>query len=738
MTTIGQARARPSALVVTQAGDPKVCAPRLRTRLVPRRRLLAPLVGAQTPLVSVVAPPGFGKTTLLAQWAEHDPRPHAWLTLDDLDNDATTLRGWFGTAIEQLPGAGPITGGRLTSRRLGQVLASIAQPVVLLLDDVHLLTELEAIDSVTDLLPYLPPGSCLALAGRSQPVRLGRLRVKVDVLELGPDDLALDEHETAALLEAAGVPAEPDAARSLWQATEGWAAITSLATSAGRQGHPVPQAAGADRRVIAEYLHSEVMSRIQPEVVEFMQRSSVLDELTGPLCDAVLQRVGSGEVLEALAAANMLVAPVGDTRDRYRYHPVLRDLLLTELDRKDPGRSTQLRQRAAEWLRDHGAPWQALRYAYDAGDLALAAHLAMGLAQPAWVRGQGATAERWMSRLERSGILAEHPEVAAVWATILTLEGRADEADQWIEYVGGRECRCVVPDRLGSYDGWRALALALRATEGPRGMRENARRASREFAPSLPISVTAHLLLGVADLLEADLTAAAHGLRAAAVQASRVQARHAEAVSLGYLGYLESVRDRWPQARDALEAALVVVEDNGFEAYPSTAIVYAAAARAAHHDGDTAQADRMLSRFTMLRPTLTHATPYLSVHARLAVAAVHRANGDTAQAAVLVSEMHAVLERSPGLPMLEREVALVLPTAGRPVGPGAPGSTLTTAELRLLPLLTTHLSFRGIGERLFLSPHTIKTQALSIYRKLAVTSRDQAVTRARELGLIDD
>lgn len=742
MTTLhhaGDSTIGPGGYPSPSADDPKLRPPRQRRSIVDRTRLLAELLATRAQLVTVVAPPGYGKSTLLAQWCRTDPRPAAWVTVDDLDNDQTTLLQWLAVAISSLPGAGPAPGGALTGRRVGAMLATCEQPVILALDDMHTLHDLSAVDTLTNLLPYLPPGSVLALGSRTAPVTLGRLRVELDAVEIGPADLAFDPAEARAAASAEGVSLDQQEAEVLFARTEGWPALVTLAAIAGRHGMPFPQAASGDTRIVAEYLHSEVMGLLEPATVDFLHQSSILHRLTGPACDAILGRTGSTATLQALAAEHNLVLPVDGGRESYRYHPVLRDLLLAELMREDPDQLTVLRKRAAAWSIENGEPWAALAYEFEIGDLDASAALLMSIARPAWASGHASTVEHWLERLGRAGAMDHHPELAAMWAVTLTLHGQDLVADRWAEQA------LAVPAQPGADEGELSLAAmqlmlrALRCVEGPEQMRRDAQSHIGLLAPTSPWAATGIALTGVADLLQDDPAGAAEKLQAAIALARLTGAAGAEIASVGVLALLRADQHRWDEARTLVQQGQAVISRAGFGQYGLAGLVHAAAVRVHDHEGEGMARQVATAHFDALRPRMTHAgLPYAAVMGRLTVARVHRAHGEWEAARTLVGEMRTILDKRPNLGVLSSAVTDLAESIGDRRGGPLGGSTLSVAELRLLPFLPTHLSFRGIGERLYLSQHTIKTQALSIYRKLGATSRDEAVTRARELGLIDD
>ncbi|HME03187.1 MAG TPA: hypothetical protein VKG38_09175, partial [Solirubrobacteraceae bacterium] len=269
--------------------------------------------------MTIVAPAGYGKTTLLAQAEAADPRPFAWVALEDGDNDPVVLMTHLAEALDRITKVGPgvfdalrLPASSLWSKsvpRLGAALASIERPAVVVLDDVHVLRERDSLDVLAAISGYLPRGSQLMLAGREESqLRLARLRTERLVAELGRDELAFDAVEAGSLLRAAGVDLAEPHITTLTRRTEGWAAGLYLTALSLRTGGTVDldllsAGAGPDN-YIADYLRLEVLSRMAPEQVEFLTRISVLERICGQLCDAVLEQAGSAAMLEALAQTN--------------------------------------------------------------------------------------------------------------------------------------------------------------------------------------------------------------------------------------------------------------------------------------------------------------------------------------------------------------------------------------------------------------------------------------------------
>src|SRR5215216_6076778 len=281
---------------------------------VPRTALLDLLeASSRTPVAAILAPPGYGKTTLLAQWAEHDPRAFGWLTINRGDNDLAVLP------------------------RLGSALATAPLPAVLVLDDVHLLENRDCLDAVTRLVDYLPAGSQLAFAGRGEPpLPLARPRAEGRMVEVGADDLAMDSREASSLLEHGQVDAGRVDVAELVRRTEGWPValhFAALALGSGRRRAAREVTLAGDDRFLVDYLQYELLSRLPAPQVEFLTRCSVLERMSGPLCDAVLATTGSADLLESLSRSNLLTTPLDRRRRWYRLHRLFRELLRGRLER---------------------------------------------------------------------------------------------------------------------------------------------------------------------------------------------------------------------------------------------------------------------------------------------------------------------------------------------------------------------------------------------------------------------
>src|SRR5579859_2204063 len=411
----------------------KLLRPLVQPRSVHRLPLVEELAKDHShPIVSVVAPAGYGKTTLLAQWAEADTQPFAWVSLDEGDNDPRVLLTYIAEALDAVEPVGQRVFDALASPessvpgsvvpRLSNAFASVSSPMTLVLDDVHLLHDQECRAALSVLAENVPAGSRVVFASRDQlPVRTARLRAAGQILEIGPGDLSLSRQEASSLLRAAEVTLAEDELAELHGRTEGWAAGLYLAALYLREGGSLPGMAasfGGDDRFISEYVESEFLDRISARQRVFLTRTAVLERMSGPLCEAVLDQPGSGATLAELARSNLLLVPLDGWGDWYRYHHLFRDMLLAELNRREPGLIPELRRRAACWCLRNDLPEEALEYSIAAGDVDAVAGLVERLVIRTYRQGRGTTLRRWLAWLDAHGGIEAHPMVAVMAASL--------------------------------------------------------------------------------------------------------------------------------------------------------------------------------------------------------------------------------------------------------------------------------------------------------------------------------
>jgi LuxR family maltose regulon positive regulatory protein len=704
------------------------------------------------PIVAVVAPSGFGKTTLLSQWAEHDGLPFAWVAVEEADNDPKVLLSRIAQALDAVEPIDRRVFGALTSPgssiaglvvpRLGSAMLSRTSPVALVLDDVHVLSNSECRAALSTLADHLSRGSRLVLSGQVEPpLRIARLRAEGRILEIGPGDLSLTRDEAWSLLRDAGIVLEEQEVAELHERTEGWPAGLYLAALYIREGAPFGRVAasfGGDDLFVSEYVESEFLSRLSQQDRAFLTRTAVLERMCGPLCDAVLEQSRSAGVLADLARSNLLLVPLDRRGKWYRYHHLFRDMLRSELDRMEPELIPALHRRAAAWCVRNDLPEPALEYSIAAGDVETVADLTGRLVLPTYQQGRVTTVQRWFRWLQDRGGIGKHPMAAVLASVVSAVTGRPAEAERWADIVDrwqfGDGAR---PDNPPA-EAWAALVRAVLCRGGVMQMHGDADEAVRGFAAEGIRAPIASLCQGLARIMSGDLDGGDASFADAVIIATEAGAPEGLAEALSERSLVAMARDEWSRAEILAEQAVDTLRRAGIEDSYATTLVCAVAARVALHRGEVQTARQHLISAQRTRSLLTYALPHMAVQARIELIRVYLALGDLAGAGTLGQEVDELLRRRSGLGSLVGEARALRDRLASERGSSVPGaSSLTAAELRLLPVLSTHLSFGEIAAEMFLSRNTISSQAMSIYRKLGAGSRSQAVARSRELGLLE-
>jgi LuxR family maltose regulon positive regulatory protein len=440
--------------------ETKLFFPRPRSGLVPRPRLRERLQrGLASKLMLVSAPAGFGKTTLLVDWMASVSAPGgistAWLSLDAGDNDPTAFWTYVVTALRTaVPGIGADALGllddpqpppmQLVITTLLNDLAGADVDVVLLLDDYHVIDSLEVQTGMEFLLDHLPVRVHVAISSRADPaLPLPRLRARGDLVEVRAADLRFTPGEAAAYLNGAmGLGLTVEDVEALEGRTEGWIAALQLAalSMAGREDVAtfIAGFAGDDRYVV-DYLVEEVLQR-QPESVQsFLLQTSVLDRMTGSLCDALTQHDGGRAMLEALDRDNLFLVPLDDRRQWYRYHHLFAEVLQARLLFEQPERVPQLHLLASKWFAQNGDRSDAIRHAMAGGDVDGAADL-VELELPTLRRDRReATLRGWLESLPDE-VLRARPVLSNALAGAMLSTGTFDgveqrliDAERWLE-----------------------------------------------------------------------------------------------------------------------------------------------------------------------------------------------------------------------------------------------------------------------------------------------------------------
>ncbi len=726
--------------------DSKTRVPQARSATIDRRRLTTLLTSAaDLPLVVVSAPVGFGKTTLLTDWAQQDGRTFAWVSLDRNDDDSVSLVRSICSAVakvrpidpalfKDLPAPGTSILGQIVPRLVASIDA-VDDPLVLVLNNLHEVDSLECRDVINLLLDLLPRSVQVVVSSRREVwLAGGRRRMRGEVLEIGAADLAFDEAETAAFLVEAGMRVIPERVQQLLARTEGWpAGLVLFALAPHEDDEWIRSAAGpaAPDRFISDFIRSEVLSELPAETSSFLHRTAILDVFCPSLCDAVLDSTNSAAILESLVAANLFITPLDAEGEWFRYHPLFRSVLLDENVRSSSADTiTQLHLRAAHWWAAARSVEHTIEHSRACGDLTVAAELLVSELPQAYNKGRLHTTQKWLSELGDATIERD-PELAGLAGWLAALAGDAVAALRWADCI---EHLTPTGDAETFVSG-RAALRAFLCAHGTEQMEADA--ASVVAADPLwgrwrPASLG---FLAVARWLHGNDTEASALFSESIESASALGFDDPHARYLAYRAVLSMDRDDWVSAERDIHSACSVVTAVHLSEYSVNAIVQAANARWLLHHNETERGRIALFEAMRLRTSITWVNPWAAVWVRLEMAAAHLALADPEGARVLLHEIDEILYRRPKLGRLGdradrlRHTLTNWPTDGR-------GTTLSTAELRLLPYLQTHLSLKEIGERLYVSRNTVSTQTNSIYRKLSASGRSEAVDRARELGLL--
>jgi LuxR family transcriptional regulator, maltose regulon positive regulatory protein len=719
----------------------KVQPPVTPRHLVHRSRLDADLdaaVDAGVPLVLVSAPAGSGKSTLLASWLATRTEPVAWLQVEASDSDPARFWSYLLRAIgrtqpdlaaDLLPAVAASNGDEGTIvPALVNRLAELAGPLLLVVDDYHLIDDERIHRGMERLVDLCPAPVTLVLATRMDPpFRVGRLRVRGRVAEVRADDLRFAPEEAVGLLGDAGRALDPDLVAQLCGRTEGWAAglvLAGLSLRSTDDPETFVSAFRGDDYLVVEYLRDELLADLDPDDYRRLLETSILDELGGELVDAVTAGAGGGEWLRRTARANQLLVALDRTGTWFRYHHLLRDLLRLEALATMADHVPELHRRAAAWFESTDNHGRAVTHRIDAGDLEGAARL-MHVHGPRLMRaGQIDTLRGVLGQL--GDVVRTDPACAflAGWCDFLT--GRYAEAERWLDIMVGllpAESRVATSLRIN-------LSLAVGDVAGAL---EEARAvlAAGPLEDGLPDLATAvgaaHAWAGVADR-------AREALDLAVARSDASQSRTAQAISLVHRCVVELEHGSRADAHRAARTAIDTAERYGLSGYHGVAPAFAVRGRTGD-DATQARDDVAYALATARRSS----TP-------LALGFVLTLCGDTlldhgdAAGAALLQEARSVLARCPDPGIAGRQLDRAESRHGTAIDPPAEATALveqlTDRELAVLRYLPSGLSQRDIATELYVSINTVRTHCRAIYRKLGVGDRHAAVQAARDHRLI--
>ena len=605
-----------------------------------------------------------------------------------------------------------------------------------MLDDLHELQSPACHDVLEVVISGIPRDSQVVAASRSEQPHLPRLRASGDALEFLASDLALDAAGAEQIFSQAHVSLTGELAAAVTERTEGWPVGLYLAALIARDSTGEAVTISGDDRYVADYLYRESLMRLPESTQRFLRRTAVLDQLCAPLCDAVLGESGAQEQLRSLEASSLFLIPLDRRREWYRYHALFREFLLGELRRVEPDIITKLHLRAADWYESNGSPAMALEHLLNTTERDRCVQLVTALVLPTYQAGQMSTVQRWLAALGDAAIEG-YPPLAVLAGWIAALTGQTAEAQRWAAILDAASFDLVPLDGTASFDSARAMLRTIMCPAGPEQAMTDANLAVAQEPPWSLWRDQALCLCAEAHLLTGDVDRAAALFAEASTLAAKNSNADALVLSESELALLAMDRGRWAEAAEHLELALAAIDEHRMHDYATCVLAFAGAARLAVHRGDRNEADRQLTQAMRARPSCTFVLPYLAVRLRLQLAKVSWALGDQTTARHLLREIDDILLHRPALGALVDEVSefrRILTSSAQVGATGA--SPLTPAELRLLPYLQTHLTIREIAERLFVSRNTVNSEVSSIYRKLGVSSRNDAVQQATTIGLL--
>jgi LuxR family maltose regulon positive regulatory protein len=691
-------------------------------------RTLAETARDDISLIVLEAPAGYGKTTVLRQWAAEDPRDFAWVRLREAGTDLDGLLTSIGLALQRI------------MQRDGDAASAPGRTYILVLDGLEGRSR-SAGAAIRALATKLPPQCQLVITSRDRlGLDLSALPGGRRCLFLAPNQFTFTADETRDALARAGLDGPEDTVRQLMQRTEGWPAGVGLAALSLRDQPDVAAAAarfdGDDVRVVA-YFRNEVLDRQPPEIRRFLLHTAVLDEMSGRVCDAVLATTGSAAQLDAIQGRGLFIRSSTTGRGWYRYHPLFAGMLRSELRHRHPDEEPALRRRAARWFAQHGQPERAIEHAIAAGDLQTAAPLVIENAQALMDSGQFETARAWIEALGDEAP-THYPPVGVAAAWVWAMAGDGPRALRSVLAAERGAFEGVSPDGSSSVASGAAMIRAAMAPLGVERMLLDAERAFELEPPGRRGHPVAAMLLGNARLMNGD-TDGAVGAFERSIRLSRESQPATAQFGLAQLALIAAQRNDWAVAGECAAESVALMHAGRRNDHLPSVITYAAsaqvAARQEHRQDALHDVGEAVRLYTEQSPA---GFSWFASQVAIAVGSILLDLGDVPGALSMAAAAQRHILRlltegvlSDQLRILEERLA----TAGQPHAAPAAGA-LSGAELRVLEMLPSHLALGEIGDHLHLSRNTVKTHVAAIHRKLGCSARTEAVRRARELGLL--
>jgi LuxR family maltose regulon positive regulatory protein len=753
----------PQAVHATRAPDvpvsrllnTKLSAPRARPGSLPREELVSRVLrNSERAAISVIeAPPGWGKSTLLAMWCERSgcADRFAWFSIEAAENDPGLFWAYVIAALERVvPGVGEDASAILRAPgtsalehvvpTLLNALDDVEDPIVLVLDDYHVIVDPRIHEAMGFFIEHVPDGCRVVIAGRAVPdLPLARLRAQARLFEIGIDDLRLGPAEARELLEQeTGIALDEATAGEVQERTEGWAAGLHLAALSLR-GRPDAGTLVADftgdHRLLADYLASEVLDGLADDVRGFLYDTCILDRLSAPLCDAVRGASGSQQYIDLIERRQLFLIPLDNRREWYRYHHLFMELLRREQQRVDPDRALVLHGRAAAWLREHGSTDEALHHLFEAGDAAEAGKILAAEYMNYVVDGRTDSVLRWFEMVPFATMRSSNVLCLARAVTLLQCN-RMSDSERWLE-VAEQAPPSSARSLAGFFPSFESAVAIVRASVFYHaGNVAESRRWSRRAHALDPVfdgdvflttTLPANAAYRDGEFAEALAGYERDRVWAASIGYSLIQLHAAATIAVIHVrqGNLSSARER-------LRECGQVYEQSNLRSHWTRAPAELAAGLIAQADGDHELAIERLRFASDLASR--GADRLVTIEILQALAAVERHVGHDTDAARHEAAADHLLAtcRDPGAVLREHGPS----KSGTRRGNGTRPAGLTERQIDVLRLVAQGLSNAEVARSLDVSERTVHAHLRALYVRIGARNRTAAVRFAIDHQLL--
>jgi LuxR family transcriptional regulator, maltose regulon positive regulatory protein len=734
-----------SPLIGTKVGPPVQ-----RGGVLARPRLTRMLAANQAPVTLIVAPAGFGKTTLLAEYQGVSDRPFAWLSLDHADNDPPLFWRYVVAAIRELEpefaqdldrsmnSLGGLAFESVVARILNE-LADVDPPLTIVIDDYHVIHDTTCHTTLGLFIERMPASVRLVLSTRSDPaLSLGRLRASGALLDLRAADLAFNVDETTELF--ANV-LEMDLPResivTLHGRTEGWPAglyLAYLSLRGAQDPADVVAHFGGSNRYVADYFGQVILDAQDADHRRFLMETCILERLCGPLCDAVTGRAGSAKVLAELEQTNQFLIPLDDHRDWFRYHNLFADLLKDDLQRTAPDRVAALHRRAGQWWAAEGRPTAAISHLVRAGDFDTAA----GIVSANWLAyfrtGRVVTLKRWLDAFPHEYAQSD-ARLCLVRAWILGFAAQSEASLQALASARAAGWEGELPDGTGTLEESITLVRGMfpfdvRVMLAAAG---SAYRRTRQRGSFWQLMIATQY---AAALIFAGRPSEARGpLEHALSLNADIELGFFACNARVLLAEVALAEGDTREAERLVSETFEIAQAHGFMDLPWAGAYYMVLGLVSESKGDLEQAENHLVRAVELMRGRWW--PLRMADALISLAHVSKALGRADETRAALEEARELLALVGNSGALQARLDAL---TRRPVRRrrSATRDDLTQQESVILALLVEGLTKRQAAEKLYLSYNTVHSHTKSIYRKLGCSSRDELAVAARSLGSVRD